>query len=231
MKKQAPKLLNSDSFKNSMAEGKGQLHEVKLMTSVPVKSSKSKKTPRQNRKSVTKTVVYKNNDITRFQNELSELRRIITSTTVGKTTDSMANFMFEVLKLNREIISELVQENKEGDQRLAMTVSRIDELADKIGEMNNHLAELVVIFKEAAENHNAPAGAPQSSDSGGGFTNLLSGKMDRLLEQNGRLLDTLGRLAQDLKKVVVTRQSGFVGRPLIPRPAPGPLPPPSFGGQ
>lgn len=216
-----------------MADGKGQLHEVKLMTSVPIKSNyKSKRARGQGTKSVSKTVVNKNNDITRFQNELSELRRIITSTTVGKTTDSMANFMFEVLKLNREIISELVQENKEGDQRLAMTVSRIDELADKIGEMNNHLAELVVIFKEAAENHSAPVGAPQqqASDSGG-FTNLLSGKMDRLLEQNGRLLDTLGRLAQDLKKVVVTRQSGFAGRPLIPRPVPGPLLPPNFGGQ
>lgn len=211
-----------------MAEHKGQLHEVKLMTSAPAKASSGSKGKGKRR--VTKTVVYKKNDMTRFQNELSELRRIITSTTVGKTTDSMANYMFEVLKLNREIISELVQENKEGDQRLAMTVSRIDELADKIGEMNNHLAELVVIFKEAAENHGAPVGAQQQADSGG-FSNLLSGKMDRLLEQNGRLLDTLGRLAQDLKKVVISKQSSFAGRPLIPRPAPGPLPPPNFGGQ
>jgi len=127
--------------------------------------------------------------IRRLEKEIAELKKARGPDTTG----FLINEIVDILKMNQKIVDDMTRLHGE-------LMSKLSRTADKIDKLVNSIEKLVEILGEATEAELATeaGGAPAG---GRAMSSSAEEKMDKIIEQNAALINSLKVLSNSLSKL------------------------------
>lgn len=125
--------------------------------------------------------------IRRLEKEITELKK----NRGPESTGFLVNEIVDILKMNQKIVDDMTRLHGE-------LVSKLSRTSDKIDKLVGSVEKLVEILGEATEAELAGEGIGGGRGAGGSFSDE---KMDKIIEQNAALINSLKVLSGGLSKI------------------------------
>jgi hypothetical protein len=127
--------------------------------------------------------------IRRLEKEIADLKK----TKDTGSTSVLVNEIVDILKMNQKIVDDMVRLHGDLVSKLSRTTDRIDKLVTSVDK-------LVEILGEATEAEIAGEGHQGYGRAGGGPA-VVDEKMEKIIEQNAALLNSLKLISGELGKL------------------------------
>jgi hypothetical protein len=128
--------------------------------------------------------------IRRMEKEIADLKK----NKEGGSTAFLVNEIVDILKMNQKIVDDMVRLHGDLVSKLSRTTDRIDRLVTSMDK-------LVEILGEATEAELAGEGGSYRGGGGGGGGGVADEKMDKVIEQNAALINSLKVISGELGKL------------------------------
>ncbi|MDP7080391.1 MAG: hypothetical protein QF415_10905 [Candidatus Undinarchaeales archaeon] len=129
--------------------------------------------------------------IRRMEKEIADLKK----NKEGGSTAFLVNEIVDILKMNQKIVDDMVRLHGDLVSKLSRTTDRIDRLVTSMDK-------LVEILGEATEAELAgESGGYRGGGGGGGGGGVADEKMDKVIEQNAALINSLKVISGELGKL------------------------------
>ena len=129
--------------------------------------------------------------IRRMEKEIADLKK----NKEGGSTAVLVNEIVDILKMNQKIVDDMVRLHGDLVSKLSRTTDRIDRLVTSMDK-------LVEILGEATEAELAgESGGYRGGGGGGGGGGVADEKMDKVIEQNAALINSLKVISGELGKL------------------------------
>ena len=129
--------------------------------------------------------------IRRMEKEIADLKK----NKEGGSTAFLVNEIVDILKMNQKIVDDMVRLHGDLVSKLSRTTDRIDRLVTSMDK-------LVEILGEATEAELAgESGGYRGGGGGGGGSGVADDKMDKVIEQNAALINSLKVISGELGKL------------------------------